>query len=83
VAWSFQGATVVPVPIPAPNRAAAARPGIVRDALAWRRFDDAPESLLRIASRPVSDIGRYADDVVAEAASDTDHDTCPVAVHVS
>jgi serine phosphatase RsbU (regulator of sigma subunit)/PAS domain-containing protein len=47
-----------------------------------RPIDDALDSLLRIASRPVGDIGRYADEVVADAASNTDDDACLVVVHV-
>ena len=47
-----------------------------------RSIDDALDSLLQIASRPVGDIGRYADQIVAEAASDTGDDACLVVVHV-
>jgi PAS domain-containing protein len=55
------------------------------DGLIERRdqsIDDALDSLLRIASRPLTDIGSYADHVVSEAASNTDDDACLVAVHV-
>jgi serine phosphatase RsbU (regulator of sigma subunit) len=55
------------------------------DGLIERReqpIDNALESLLRIASRKVGDIGSYADYVVAEAASNTDDDACLVVVHV-
>jgi serine phosphatase RsbU (regulator of sigma subunit)/PAS domain-containing protein len=47
-----------------------------------RSIDDALDSLLQIASRPVGDIGSYADQIVSEAASDTDDDACLVVVHV-
>jgi serine phosphatase RsbU (regulator of sigma subunit) len=47
-----------------------------------RPIDDALDSLLKIASRPVGDIGSYADYVVTEAASNTDDDACLVVVHV-
>jgi PAS domain-containing protein len=47
-----------------------------------RSIDDALDSLLQIASRPVGDIGSYADQIVAEAASDTGDDACLVVVHV-
>jgi serine phosphatase RsbU (regulator of sigma subunit)/PAS domain-containing protein len=47
-----------------------------------RSIDDALDSLLQIASRPVGDIGSYADRIVSEAASDTDDDACLVVVHV-
>ena len=55
------------------------------DGLIERRdqpIDDALDSLLQIAGRPVADIGSYADYVVAEAASNTDDDACLVVVHV-
>jgi hypothetical protein len=55
------------------------------DGLIERRdqpIDDALDSLLRIAGRPVGDVGSYADYVVAEAASNTDDDACLVVVHV-
>jgi serine phosphatase RsbU (regulator of sigma subunit)/PAS domain-containing protein len=55
------------------------------DGLIERRdcpIDDAVESLLRIASRPVGKIGSYADRIVAHAASNTDDDACLVVVHV-
>jgi serine phosphatase RsbU (regulator of sigma subunit)/PAS domain-containing protein len=55
------------------------------DGLIERRdqpIDDALDSLLAVASRPVGDIGGYADYVVAEAASNTEDDACLVAVHV-
>jgi hypothetical protein len=45
-------------------------------------IDDALSTLLRIASRPVGDIGRYADDLLAQAASNTGDDACLVAVRV-
>ncbi len=47
-----------------------------------RSIDDALNSLLQIVSRPVGDIGSYADQIVAEAASDTGDDACLVVVHV-
>jgi PAS domain-containing protein len=47
-----------------------------------RPIDDALDALLQIASRPVGDIGNYADYVVAETLSNTDDDACLVAVHV-
>jgi serine phosphatase RsbU (regulator of sigma subunit) len=55
------------------------------DGLIERRdqpIDEALDSLLQIASQPVKNIGRYADHVVAETASNTDDDACLVAVHV-
>jgi PAS domain-containing protein len=56
------------------------------DGLIERRdqpIDNALNALMQIASRPISDIGRYADYVAAEAASDTQDDACLVAVRVS
>ena len=55
------------------------------DGLIERRgdpIDDAVRSLLRIAGRPVHDLARYADELMASAASDTDDDACLVAVHI-
>jgi serine phosphatase RsbU (regulator of sigma subunit) len=55
------------------------------DGLIERRdapIDDALGSLLRVAGRPVGDIGRYADEVLAQAASNTGDDACLVAVRV-
>ncbi len=55
------------------------------DGLIERRdqpIDDALDSLLEIASRPVANIGSYADHLVTEAASNTDDDACLVVVHV-
>ena len=55
------------------------------DGLIERRdqpIDDALDALLRVACHPAADIGRYADYVVAETASNTDDDACLVAVHV-
>jgi serine phosphatase RsbU (regulator of sigma subunit) len=65
------------------------RPGdtllLFTDGLIERRgdpIDESLRSLLRIASRPVADVARYADHVLASAASDTDDDACLVAVHL-
>jgi hypothetical protein len=55
------------------------------DGLIERRgdpIDDSVRSLLRIAGRPVHDLARYADELMASAASDTDDDACLVAVHI-
>jgi hypothetical protein len=55
------------------------------DGLIERRdqpIDDALDSLLRIVSRPVDDVGRYADSVVTETASNTEDDARLVVVHV-
>jgi len=55
------------------------------DGLIERRdepIDDALATLLQVASRPVGDIGDYADFLLAEAASDTGDDACLVAVRI-
>ncbi len=55
------------------------------DGLIERRdqpIDDAIRSLLTIASRPVSDVSSYADDVVSATSANTDDDACLVAIHV-
>jgi len=55
------------------------------DGLIERReepIDEAIAALLRVASRPVSDIGEYADHLLGQAASDTGDDACLVAVRV-
>jgi PAS domain-containing protein len=55
------------------------------DGLIERRdepIDDALATLLHVASRPVGDIGDYADLLLAEAASDTGDDACLVAVRI-
>jgi PAS domain-containing protein len=55
------------------------------DGLIERRdepIDEAVATLLRVASRPVGDIGSYADHLLAEAASNTGDDACLVAVRV-
>jgi PAS domain-containing protein len=55
------------------------------DGLIERRdepIDEALATLLRFASRPVGDIGGYADHLLAEAASNTGDDACLVAVRV-
>jgi serine phosphatase RsbU (regulator of sigma subunit) len=55
------------------------------DGLIERRdepIDDALSTLLRLAGRPVGDIGRYAGDLLAQAASNTGDDACLVAVRV-
>jgi len=55
------------------------------DGLIERRdepIDDALAALLRVAARPVADIGGYADHLLAEAASNTGDDACLVAVRV-
>jgi PAS domain-containing protein len=55
------------------------------DGLIERRdepIDEALATLLQIASRPIGDIGDYADLLLAEAASDTGDDACLVAVRI-
>jgi serine phosphatase RsbU (regulator of sigma subunit)/PAS domain-containing protein len=55
------------------------------DGLIERRdepIDEALATLLRAASRPVSDIDEYADHLLGEAASNTGDDACLVAVRV-
>ncbi len=55
------------------------------DGLIERRdqpIDDAIAALLRAASRPVGDLGGYADHVLGRAASNTGDDACLVAVRV-
>jgi serine phosphatase RsbU (regulator of sigma subunit)/PAS domain-containing protein len=55
------------------------------DGLIERRdepIDEGLETLLRVASRPVGDIGDYADLLLAEAASNTGDDACLVAVRI-
>ena len=55
------------------------------DGLIERRdepIDEALATLLQIASRPVGDIGDYADLLLAKAASDTGDDACLVAVRI-
>jgi serine phosphatase RsbU (regulator of sigma subunit) len=55
------------------------------DGLVERRgdpIDEAMQSLLLIASRPVTDVALYADHILSHAASDTDDDACLVAVHL-
>jgi serine phosphatase RsbU (regulator of sigma subunit)/PAS domain-containing protein len=45
-------------------------------------IDDSIQSMLEVASRPVTDIDGYADHLVAHTTSDTDDDACLVAVSV-
>ena len=55
------------------------------DGLIERRdepIDEALAELLRLASRPVGDIGGYADHLLAHASSNTGDDACLVAVRV-
>jgi len=55
------------------------------DGLIERRdepIDEALATLLQVASRPVGDVGDYADLLLAEAASDTGDDACLVAVRI-
>jgi stage II sporulation SpoE-like protein/ANTAR domain-containing protein len=55
------------------------------DGLIERRnepIDDALAALARLASRPVSDVSMFADQLLASIASDTGDDTCLVAVHL-
>ncbi len=55
------------------------------DGLIERRdepIDEAISSLIRAASRPVGDIGEYADHLLDQAASNTGDDACLVAVRV-
>ncbi|MGN6676272.1 MAG: SpoIIE family protein phosphatase [Streptosporangiaceae bacterium] len=55
------------------------------DGLIERRdqsIDGSIDALLQRASHPADDIGRYADELVVEASSDTEDDTCLLAVRV-
>jgi hypothetical protein len=55
------------------------------DGLVERRdmaIDDAVRALAELASGPVSDVGVFADQMLASGASDTGDDACLVAVHV-
>jgi len=55
------------------------------DGLIERRdipIDEALDSLLSAASRPVTSVARYADYLISRSASDTGDDACLVAVHV-
>ena len=45
-------------------------------------IDDALRALTELASRPVSAVGVFADQVLASTASDTGDDACLVAVHL-
>jgi serine phosphatase RsbU (regulator of sigma subunit) len=63
------------------------RPGdtlvLFTDGLIERRdqsIDESIKTLLKVASRRVTDIDSYADQLVAELASDTDDDACLLAV---
>ena len=47
-----------------------------------RDIDDSLESLMRIASAPVGDIGSFADHLLSQSRSDTSDDACLVVVHV-
>jgi serine phosphatase RsbU (regulator of sigma subunit) len=47
-----------------------------------RPLDDALRSLTQLASRPVPDVGTFADDLLAGSASDTGDDACLVAVSI-
>jgi serine phosphatase RsbU (regulator of sigma subunit) len=58
---------------------------LVTDGLVERHdesIDDSLEALLRMASQPVHDIGRFADHLLQHAQSDTSDDACLVAVQV-
>jgi serine phosphatase RsbU (regulator of sigma subunit)/PAS domain-containing protein len=55
------------------------------DGLVERRaeaIDDSLESLRRLASRPVQDVGQFADHLLASSRADTSDDACLVAVRV-
>src|SRR5262249_23446154 len=55
------------------------------DGLVERRdesIDDALSALIRLASRPVDDVSRFADQLLASIASNTGDDACLVAVHL-
>jgi serine phosphatase RsbU (regulator of sigma subunit)/PAS domain-containing protein len=55
------------------------------DGLIERRdqsLDDALENLARLASRPVTDTGQFADHLLTGTSSDTGDDTCLVAVRI-
>lgn len=45
-------------------------------------LDDALDGLARLASRPVTATGQFADDLLASATADTGDDTCLVAVRI-
>ena len=67
----------------------ALRPGdallLFTDGLIERRhesIDDSMDSLLRLASRPVSSVTHYADYLLSHAPSDTGDDACLVTVRV-
>jgi serine phosphatase RsbU (regulator of sigma subunit) len=72
-----------------PEQTTRLRPGdtllLFTDGLVERRnepIDDALAALTRLASRPVSDVSVFADQLLASIASDTGDDTCLVAVHL-
>jgi hypothetical protein len=55
------------------------------DGLVERRheaIDDSLRSLRHLASRPVEDIGEFADHLLASSRADTSDDACLVAVRV-
>ncbi|WP_338052757.1 SpoIIE family protein phosphatase [Protofrankia coriariae] len=69
--------------------ATALRPGdgilLFTDGLIERRgsaLDEALDTLVLVAGRPIADLQRYADHLLRHTTPDTDDDTCLIAVHL-